>query len=156
MNRIEAVRARVHEILSAMPEKSESARQSAAAHLGGVAQACAMLAMRRGEDVETAVIAGMLHDIAAYAAGCADGHAHRGADMARDILASLSCFAEDEIQTICTAIYHHSDKALSHDPFNEILIDADVWQHCLHDPLLPPAAHEAARFARLKAEFGLR
>ena len=32
-------------------------------HLYGVSQACAMIAMKRGENVELAVIAGMLHDI---------------------------------------------------------------------------------------------
>ena len=38
----------------------------------------------------------------------------------------------------------------------EVLIDADVMQHCLYDPLTQPAAHERDRFARLMAEFGCK
>ena len=60
-SRIEKVRELVDEILLNMSDPAE--RRCAYLHLYGVAQACALLALKRGEDVELAVIAGMLHDI---------------------------------------------------------------------------------------------
>ena len=41
-------------------------RRCAYLHLYGVAQACAMLALKRNENAELAIIAGMLHDIYSY------------------------------------------------------------------------------------------
>jgi len=107
MNRLELVRARVDAVLAAMPDPT--ARQAAAVHLYGVSQACAMLAMRRGADAECAAAAGMLHDIATYATGCAAEHGPRGAVMAREILISIGAFTAGEIGEICTAIAVHSD-----------------------------------------------
>jgi len=153
MNRLELVRARVDAVLAAMPDPT--ARQAAAVHLYGVSQACAMLAMRRGADAECAAAAGMLHDIATYATGCAAEHGPRGAVMAREILISIGAFTAGEIGEICTAIAVHSDKGGTHAPLGEILTDADVWQHCLFDPARLPAPHEAARFAALRTEFDL-
>ena len=60
MNRIEKVREVVDEILLHMTDDEE--RRCAYLHLYGVSQACALLALKRGEDVELATIAGMLHD----------------------------------------------------------------------------------------------
>lgn len=63
--RIEKVRELVDEILLNMSDPVE--QRCAYLHLYGIAQACALLALKRGEDVELAVIAGMLHDIYSYA-----------------------------------------------------------------------------------------
>lgn len=65
MNRIEIVREKVDEILLNMKDAEE--RRCAYVHLYGVAQACALLAKKRKENMELAVIAGMLHDIYSYA-----------------------------------------------------------------------------------------
>jgi hypothetical protein len=52
-------------------------------------QACALIAQKRGEDTELAMMAGMLHDIYSYAKMDITDHAHKGAILAKEILASL-------------------------------------------------------------------
>ena len=127
MDRIEKVRETVDEILLNMSK--DEARRHAYLHLYGVSQACALISLKRNENVELSVIAGMLHDIYTYANLDSQDHAHKGAEMARNILNSLSMFSDDEINLICTAIYNHSHKSMIHGPIDEILKDADVMQH---------------------------
>lgn len=153
MDRIEKVRKIVDEILLHMTDAKE--RRCAYLHLYGVAQACAMLALKRNENAELAVVAGMLHDIYSYANMDSNDHAHKGAEMARNILNTLNIFNEDEKDLICTAIYHHSDKSMVHDWLDEILKDADVMQHVLYNPLFDIKQHEQERFASLAKEFDL-
>lgn len=153
MDRIEKVREVVDEILLKMTK--DEARRHAYLHLYGVSQACALLALKRKEDVELAVIAGMLHDIYTYANLDSRDHAHKGAEMARDILDSLDIFTEDEKKLICTAICNHSEKSMLHSGFDEILKDADVMQHVLYNPLFPVKQPEQKRFDLLKKEFGI-
>lgn len=153
MDRIEKVREVVDEILLKMTK--DEARRRAYLHLYGVSQACALLALKRKEDVELAVIAGMLHDIYTYANLDSRDHAHKGAEMAREILDSLHIFEEDEKDLVCTAIYNHSDKTMVHGWLDEILKDADVMQHVLYNPLLDVKQHEQNRFGALKEEFDL-
>ena len=152
-NHIEKVRAYVDDVLLHMTDTIE--KRCACVHLYGVAQACAMIARKRKENAELAIIAGMLHDIYAYKTSDRSDHAHKGAAMAKDILKELEAFSDSEIETICGAIYDHSDKAEKQSPFVEILKDADVLQHCLYDPCKPVAEHEQKRFENLKREFGL-
>lgn len=153
MNRIEKIRETVDEILLNMIDSEE--RRCAYIHLYGVAQACAMLSMKRNEDVELAVIAGMLHDIYSYANMDSCDHAHKGAEMAKDILERSGLFTESEQDKIYTAIYNHSDKSAVHDPLSEILKDADVMQHYLYNPLFDIKENEKERLQSLKTEFGL-
>ena len=153
MNRIEIVRAYVDDVLLHMTDAE--ARRCGYLHLYGVAQACAMIAMKRGMNAELPVVAGMLHDIAAYATLDSTEHAARGAVMAREILESLGCFAAGEVEQVCAAIHHHSDKAGAHAPLDEVLKDADVLQHCLYDPLVTASKKESVRYAALKKEFAI-
>lgn len=153
MNRIEKVREAVDEIVLNMSDLEE--RRCAYLHLYGVSQACALLALKRKENVELATIAGMLHDIYSYVKMNSQDHAHKGTEMARDILDSLDIFTEDEKELICTAIYNHSDKSMIHSWFDEILKDADVMQHVLYNPLFNVKEHEQKRFDLLKEEFGI-
>ena len=126
MNRIEKVQEYVDTVLLHMSDTTE--RRSGYLHLYGVSQACALIALKRKEDVELATIAGMLHDIYSYTAMDTKDHAHKGSVMAREILISLQNFTDDEIDMICTAIYNHSSKGSKHSSFDEVLIDADVLQ----------------------------
>ncbi len=153
MNRIEQVREIVDAILLHMTDTVE--RRCAYLHLYGVAQACALIATKRDENVELAVISGMLHDISSYATSDATDHAHKGSKQAEKILQQLNIFTEEEIKTVCDAIYNHSDKELVHTSFDEVLKDADVMQHCLYNPLLPVKEQEKVRFEKLKEEFGV-
>ena len=153
MDRIESVRQHVDKIVLNMTNHEE--RRCAYLHLYGVAQACALLSIKRGENSELAVIAGMLHDIYTYSKMDPMDHAHKGSVIAREILDSLGLFDDEEKNLICTAIYHHSDKANVHRPFDEILKDADVMQHVLYNPLFNIMPHEQKRFDAMKAELGL-
>jgi len=151
MDRIELVREAMDAIILQIPKAD--ARRHAYLHLYGVAQACALLAMRRGKDAELAVIAGMLHDVYTYSHLDSTEHAHRGAVQARGILDELNVFSAEETDLICNAIYHHSAKSMTHDWLDEILKDADVMQHNLYNPSWTIAPHEQARFDALKSEF---
>ncbi|MHB1153930.1 MAG: HD domain-containing protein [Eubacteriales bacterium] len=153
MNRIEKLREYVDTMLLHMSDTTE--RRCGYLHLYGVSQACVLIAIKRGENAELAAIAGMLHDIYSYSTMNTKGHAHKGSVMAREILTSLQIFADDEIDMICTAIYNHSSKGSRYSAFDEILIDADVLQHCLYNPLFDVAEKEKQRYENLKSEFGL-
>jgi len=153
VDRIEKVRVIVDEILLNMKDAEE--RRCAYLHLYGVAQACAMLALKRNENIELAIIAGMLHDIYSYANMDSNNHAHKGAEMARNILNTLNLFNEDEKNLICAAIRNHSDKSMVHGWLDEILKDADVMQHVLYNPLFDIKENEQKRFRFLMKEFDL-
>lgn len=153
MNRIEKVREYVDTVLLNMTDVVE--RRCGYLHLYGVSQACALIALKRNENVELLTVAGMLHDIYSYSTMDTKDHAHKGATMARDILNSLGSFNEDEIEMICSAIHNHSDKGSRHSSFTEVLIDADAMQHCLYNLLFDVNLHEKDRYESLKVEFGL-
>jgi HD superfamily phosphodiesterase len=153
MNRIEKVREYVDSVLLHMSDATE--RRCGYLHLYGVSQACALIALKRKENVELATIAGMLHDIFSYSTMDTKDHARKGAVMAREILTDLLCFTIDEVEMICNAIFNHSSKGMKHSSFDEILIDADVMQHCLYNPMIEIAEHEKQRFESLRTEFGI-
>jgi hypothetical protein len=75
--------------------------------------------------------------------------------MAKEILSSIGIFSNMEIDIVCKAIYNHSSKETTHSSFDEVLINADVLQHCLYNPLFDVAEHERVRFEKLKNEFSL-
>ena len=129
--------------------------ESAYAHLYGVSLAATVIAEKRGEDSELASMAAMLHDIAAYVNGTYDDHAHRGADMAKEILLRNALAKPKEIDIICSAIYHHDDKLVRDDPLAEVLKDADVMHHTFNDLAKPVKEKELARYLALRQEFGL-
>jgi HD superfamily phosphodiesterase len=131
-------------------------RRCAYIHLYGVAQACAMIALKRGEDAELATMAGMLHDFYSYAHMDTTDHAPKSAVMAIDILQDLLLAREDEIDAICSAIAVHSDKTTVHPSFSEVLVDADVLQHYLYNPTFEISGPRKIRYEKLKLEFGLK
>jgi HD superfamily phosphodiesterase len=124
-------------------------------HLYGVSLCAALLARRRGLDSDLAAAAGMLHDIWSYTSGNAFNHAEPSASLARRILAEVGGYGKDEIEQICTAIIHHSDKASVHSPLDEVLKDADVLQHYFYNPTLPENPGEKDRLARCTEELGI-
>jgi len=153
MNRIEILRKYIDEILLNMTDVEE--RRCAYLHLYGVSQSCALIALKRGENPELATMAGMLHDIYSYAKMDIKDHAHRGAILAGEILQALNITNADETKVICDAIYNHSEKEMIHSKFDEVLKDADVFQHCLYNPLFEIKPHEKNRYEKLKFEFGI-
>ncbi|MBE6123288.1 MAG: HD domain-containing protein [Erysipelotrichaceae bacterium] len=153
MGRLKDLRKIVDERLLAVEDYEK--RNSAAVHLYGVSLAAALIARKRGLDDELASMAAMLHDMAAYLSGSYDDHAHRGAELAREILAELNQTTEEETEVICSMIYHHDDKYVIDSPMDELLKDADVIHHCFHDLSKPVKEKEQKRYNDLVKEFGL-
>ena len=106
-------------------------------------------------DPEIAAMAAMLHDLHAYKTGSYDDHAHKGAQLAREILDRLELTDGAETDMICSAIYHHDDKLAKDSPMDEVLKDADVLHHCMNDPSKPVKEKERARFDKLCGSVGM-
>ena len=127
----------------------------AAGHLYGVSMSAQLLAQKRGVNAELAGIAGLLHDLFAYESGSYEDHAHKGADLAREVLGKMDITTQEETDMICSAIYHHDDKATVDAPMDEILKDADAMHHIYNDLSKEVKEKEAARYSKLKAELGI-
>ena len=153
MGRLKELRVYVEEKLEAMD--SPSKRNVALVHLYGVSLAATMLAKKRGLDPELASMAAMLHDLYAYQSGSYDDHAHKGADLAREILDKQGFTTPEETDVICSAIYHHDDKHIVDSPMDEVLKDADVIHHCMNDLSKEVKQKEKARYESLCKEFGM-
>ena len=130
-------------------------RKGAIVHLYGVSLAATMIAKKRGMDSELASMAAMLHDLYAYKTGSYDDHAHKGADLAREILEKLQLTDASETDAICSAIYHHDDKLIVDGPFDEVLKDADVIHHVMNDLSKEIKAKELKRYEDLCKEFDM-
>lgn len=153
MSRIKDLQKQVHKILKSMEDNQK--RANAIAHLHGVSLAAVMIAKKRGEDPELAAMAGLLHDLYAYKSGFYDDHAHKGADLARELLEKMGITSPDETDVICSAIWHHDSKAEIDASMDEVLKDADVIHHTLGDPTKEVKEREQARYDKLCEEFGL-
>jgi uncharacterized protein len=123
-------------------------------HLYGVSYFCALLAIRRGLDPEIAATCGMLHDIYQVTAGTIEKHAIKGAGEAERILRAMNAYSNEEIAVITTAVSWHSKKRKVHEPYDEILKDADVLNHCLYNTGFPIIEKDAERYKNLLAELG--
>ncbi|MBQ9827187.1 MAG: HD domain-containing protein [Lachnospiraceae bacterium] len=151
MSRLKELRGAVNKELCRMEDPDKMI--SAVNHLYGVSLAATMIAKKRGLDWELAAMAAMLHDISAYRTGSYEDHAHRGAEIAREMLGELGITTEQETDIICSAIYHHDDKLVVDSPMDEVLKDADVIHHCMNDMSKAVKEKEQARFDALCEEF---
>jgi len=152
-NRVEILREYIDAILLGMDDFEN--RRCAYLHLYGVSQACALIALKRGVNVELATMAGMLHDLHTYKSGNHNNHAVLGALLAREVLGELEITSSDETDMICSAIHNHSSKDRKFSKFDEVLLDADVMQHVLYNYSAPIMEHEKKRFESLIEEFSL-
>jgi uncharacterized protein len=150
MNRVELVRQVIDEVLRQQPDVQE--RRCGFVHLYGVAQACALLALKRGLDAELCTVAGMLHDIWTYKTGEPRDHAVPGSAEAQKIMSDLGCFTEQEIAAVGSAVLHHSDKGQVHGDLDELLKDADVLQHYLYNTSLERDGQVPARQVKILDE----
>ena len=153
MGRLKDLRAIAEKRLAAV--ENEEKRNSALVHLYGVSLAATIIAKKRGLDPELAAMAAMMHDLAAYRSGSYEDHAHKGAELAREILEELGMTSAEETELICSAIYHHDDKLVVDGPMDEALKDADVIHHCMNDLSKAVKDKEKARFESLCIEFGM-
>ncbi len=153
MGRIKELRGYGNEKLENMEDIEK--RNSAIAHLNGVSMAAVLIAKKRGLDPELASLSAMLHDLYAYESGSYEDHAHRGAQLAGEILGEMKITDDRETEMICSAIYHHDDKQVTDGPMDEVLKDADVMHHCMNDVSKPVKEKEKERYEKLCREFGL-
>ena len=110
-------------------------------HLCQVAQICALLAIKRGANVELATMAGLLHDIASLCNHdieqykvhglTGENHAEIGAAIAMEILVDLGITTPQENDIVCMAVKRHNDKERIDTIIDDILKDADVFAHGL-------------------------
>ena len=136
MGRLKEVKKYVNRQLAKMEDLDDALK--AAGHLYGVSMSAQLLAQKRGENAELAGIAGLLHDIYAY-----------------ESVGKLDITIPEETDIICSAIYHHDDKAAVDAPMDEILKDADAMHHIYNDLSKEVKEKEAARYEKLKAELGI-
>jgi uncharacterized protein len=153
MNRLERVRKTVDSLLYRQPDESE--RRCGFVHLYGVSAVCALLAYRRGLDVEVCATAGMLHDLSSYETCDSTDHAQRSSSRAKELLIETGDFSPNEISAIAQAISTHSAKHQVDDSTAEVLKDADVLQHYLYNPSLNDGPETNARLKAVFSELGL-
>ena len=152
INRLEALRLIIDDLIF---EKQPNNVRYFISHLYGVQRFCTLLAMKRGLDAEIAATCGMLHDIYQVTAGTTEEHAIKGAKVAEKILKSTKQYSKEEIDVITTAISWHSKKKKIHGPYDELLKDADVLDHCFYNPVFPVLEKEIVRYNNLLRELAL-
>lgn len=150
MDRLQTLRVIMDDIIRKNPDPEEV--RAGFIHLYGVSDLCAILALKRGLDVDLCIAAGMLHDIWNYKVGKHPDHGQLGAVEARKILEGLGSFSPAEIDDICMAISRHSDKQAMDSSMAELLKDADVLHHYLYHP----AAFESAPALDTSANPGIK
>jgi HD superfamily phosphodiesterase len=148
--RLQAVRDYVSEHISKITDTP--IRYNQFAHANGVAVYSTLLALRRGLEPELAVTAALLHDIAFIQHGTYDGHAKRGADIAREFLTGLGSFNSDEINAICEAIKKHDDDPRTFTGYDAILSEADFMDNHLRFLKTPKSEAGAAKLNALLKE----
>jgi len=154
MNRVEILREYINKILLNIEDVKE--RRNAYLHIYDVAQSCASIALQRGENVELAIMAGMLHDIYSVGKMNRKDHAHKSATLAGEILTSLKITSNDETKIICDAISVHNEEGSMHYGLNKVLIDADVLQESLYIHMFETMGDEKDKYNKLKLGFGIK
>lgn len=130
MDRLIVIRNEVNRILDDQPDPK--LRDEGYIHLYGVSNLSAMLAIKRGLNMEIASVIGMLHDIYTYKYQYAKNHAALGVEEAEQILDKVNVFSAEEVQLIKVAIANHSDKNNKQDKYSELIKDADLMQNFLY------------------------
>ncbi len=124
-------------------------------HSSSCLQVGRLLALKRGLSLELAEIICVLHDIAVIETGSYIDHAKKGSDIAKKILEETRRFKAEEIELICKAIAHHSEKEIySDDPYVELVKDADVYDCSLYEGTV--SYYKAHKSAGVCAHYGKR
>jgi len=150
-NRLETLRQKIDKLIR---EKQPEKDKYFFAHLYGVSQFCALLALKRNLNAELAATCGMLHDIYPVLTGSYENHGIKGAKKAKKILKKLNLYNDEEISIITNAISRHSEKELIQEPYDEILKDGDVMSHCLYNTDFLINEKEIERYKKILKEFG--
>lgn len=92
-------------------------------HLRRVAAVAGRIAAAAGEDIESAVVAGFLHDCARRHDGGGVDHAHDSAALTRKLLARF--YPHLDAVRLCDAIARHADGETTEDMLAACVWDAD-------------------------------
>ena len=137
ISRCELIERKVVEIIlkSKPPDEERSwSKTFELKHSSAVTQIGRILAQKRGLNPELGAIICAMHDIYVFTTGRVTDHAHKGSLVAREILEQTKMFTKEEIKTITTAIYNHSDKhVVSKNSYVELVKDADVLDCGLYE-----------------------
>lgn len=109
-------------------------KREAYRHLFGVSTLCLQLSCQFDLDPELCAIMGIMHDLSVYVKNSRLSHAFVSSQLSRDILMTTGLFTEEEIAIITTAIFNHSAKDRTDDPYSELLKLCDVIESYLHEP----------------------
>ena len=166
MNRVEKLREYVDEIL--LNKNNDRDRRMAYVHLYGVAQACAMIAKKRGIDMELAIMAGMLHDLYTYKRKdevrhlgkeaieeVIKNHRIKGPNYIREVLDELNLTTNEETNIIAhchTEGYDGENEKIRQ--MEKLVNDANVLQIYLYNPTSPEIKLNE-QLENLLSEFGL-
>ena len=126
----------VEKILSSSlaDQQRESSKLWELKHSSSCLQIGRLLALKRNLDLELTEIICVLHDIAVIETGTYEDHARKGAQIAQQILQSTGLFLDNEIELICNAIRHHSEKGkYDGGEYAELVKDADVYDCSLYE-----------------------
>jgi len=151
-NRLEALRIEIDKLIyEKQPEKIRFFIE----HLYSVARYCSLLALKRNLNQEIAMTSGMLHDIANVNGDCGNvNHPLKGTEQSEVLLKTMGLYTDEEIKIITTAILKHGDKQAIHEPYDEVLKDADVLSHCFYNPDFPISEWEIGRYTNILIELG--
>ena len=134
MNRYDKLKTMVVEFLM---EKNPDYAPIGISHLNYSACLCALLARKRGQDMDMAQTAGLLHDVwlhlhAPYDQETVRLHAHEGALMAADFMERHGEYSPGDIAVVTRMIENHDFTSQVDDPMSEIMKDADMLSHYLN------------------------
>ena len=157
MARFDDLKARA---LSFLLDKNPDYAPVGVAHLAYSASLSALIARKRGLDMEIAQTAGYLHDLwlhwhVPYDDAVARRHAAEGAHLAEHMLRETRAYTDDEICTVRRMIENHDFLEQTHDEMSEIMKDADMLSHYLNASAAGRESAFHARVAKVLAELGV-
>lgn len=131
-------------------------RIRAISHSHAVAALAALLARRRGLNVELAAICGYLHDLAAFERCSYEEHAFLGAERAVEVLRELGETDEKILACVRSAVLRHDDLDKTDEQMDEVLKDADLLDNAQMKARKDLRPVEAERLQRVYIELGIR
>lgn len=129
-------------------------------HLAYSACLGALLARKRGGDMELAQTAGVLHDVwlhlnYPYDDDICARHAAEGARLAEQLMREHGGYSADEMMTVAKMIEEHDFTAQDNGLMSEIMKDADMLSHYLNASAAGREAQFNPRAAQTLREFGI-
>jgi len=124
-------------------------------HLYGVSNFAAVIAARRGLEMELSIVAGLMHDVSLLSSDDYENHARTSAEMTQEILTKMGIFLNDEIIVISNAIIHHNEIEVVHSPYDEVLKDADIMHPFFNDIPEPAFMPAIPRLQKVFGELGI-